>query len=212
MRYLCLKMEDYIRKRMDESAWVKTCIARNSAKEIEDVANVIVKAYKKKGKVVLMGNGGSASQCQHIAAEFIIRYEMERPSLEAIALTADTSIITAGANDFGYDKVFEKQIGGIVKKNDVVIGLTTSGNSPNVLRGLEKAKQIGATTVALTGKDGLYNKPDIYETIRKIMEERAADYLIKVPSKRTSVIQEVHLTILHIICDVVEKKLYGSKK
>jgi D-sedoheptulose 7-phosphate isomerase len=204
-------MKDYIRKRLDESAWVKTCMARNDTEVIEDVADIIVKAYKKKGKVVLMGNGGSASQCQHIAAEFVIRYEMERPSLEAIALTSDTSIITAGANDFGYDKVFEKQIEGIVKKKDIVIGLTTSGNSPNVLKGLEKAKQIGATTIVLAGKDGLYNKPAIYETIRKIMEEKAADYLIKVPSKRTSVIQEAHLTILHIICDLVEKKLYSKK-
>ncbi|MDP2907674.1 MAG: SIS domain-containing protein [Nanoarchaeota archaeon] len=203
-------MEDYIRKRLDESAWVKIYM-RNDTKIIEDVADVIVRTYKKKGKVVLMGNGGSASQCSHIAAEFVIRYEMERPSLEAIALTSDTSILTAGANDLGYDQIFAKQIESIVKKKDVVIGLTTSGNSPNVLRGLEKAKQIGATTIALTGKDGLYNKPDIYETIRKIMEEKAADYLIKVPSKRTSVIQEAHLTILHILCDLVEKKLYNKK-
>lgn len=201
-------MEKYVKERMDESAWVKIYMARNDAKLIEEVADAIVKAYKKKGKVILMGNGGSASQCEHIAAELVGKYEMSRDSLDAIALTADTSILTALANDFGYDKVFEKQIEGIAKKKDIVIGLTTSGNSPNVLRGFEKAKQIGATTVALTGKVGLYNKPVIYEPIRKILEGKSADYLVKVPSDRTSVIQEAHITLLHIVCDLVEKKLF----
>lgn len=203
-------MEKYIKERMDESAWVKIYMARNDTKIIEDVADGIVKIYKKKGKVILMGNGGSASQCEHIAAELVGKYEMSRRSLDAIALTADTSVLTSLANDFGYDKVFEKQIEGIAKKKDIIIGLTTSGNSPNVLRGFEKAKQIGATTVALTGKDGLYNKPIIYEQIRSILEEKAADYLIKVPSDRTSVIQEAHITLLHIVCDLVEKKLFGK--
>jgi len=201
-------MEKYIKRRLEESAEVKEYMASNNTKEIKDVVNAIVKAYKKKGKVVFMGNGGSASQCQHAAAELVIRYEKNRPSLEAIALTADSSIITAGGNDLGYDRIFEKQIEGLVKKKDVVVGLTTSGNSPNVLRGLEKAKKIGATTVALTGKDGLYNKPVVYEPIREIMEKKYADYMIKVPSDRTSVIQEAHITVLHIICDLVEKKLF----
>lgn len=205
-------MEEYIRKRFDESAWVKIYMGRNEAKLIEDIANVIVKAYKKKGKVVLMGNGGSASQCEHIAAEFSVQYEMKRPSLEAIALTANTSELTAAGNDFGYDRIFERLIESKVKKKDVVIGLTTSGNSPNILRGLEKAKQIGATTIVLTGKDGLYNKPIVYEPIREIMEKKASNYLIKVPSTRTSVIQEAHITIGHILCDLVEKKLFGGKK
>jgi len=204
-------MKDYIKKRLEESASVKTYIANNNTKVIEDVVKEIVKAYKKKGKIVLMGNGGSASQCQHIAAEFVVQYEMKRPSLEAIALTTDTSIITAGANDLGYDQIFAKQVESIVKKKDIVIGLTTSGNSPNVLRGLEKAKKIGAKTVVLTGNEGLYNQPVVYEAIREIMEKQAADYLIKVPSKRTSIIQEAHLTVLHLICDLVEKKLYGKK-
>lgn len=195
---------------MDESAWVKIYMARNETQIIEEVADAIVKIYKKKGKVILMGNGGSASQCEHIAAELVGKYEMSRRSLDAIALTADTSVLTSLANDFGYDKVFEKQIEGIAKKKDIIIGLTTSGNSPNVLRGFEKAKQIGATTVALTGKDGLYNKPIIYEPIRKILEGEAADYLIKVPSDRTSMIQEAHITLLHIVCDLVEKKLFGK--
>lgn len=207
-------MEEYIKRRLEESANVKLFMSRNNdyVNCIADVANAIVKTYRKKGKVVLFGNGGSASQCSHIAAEFTGRYELDRPSLEAIALTTDTSALTAIANDFGYDKVFKRQVESIVKKHDTVIGLTTSGNSPNVLRGLTKAKNIGATTIALTGKDGLYNKPLMYEAIREIKEENAADYLIKIPSDRASVIQEAHITIGHIICDIVEKKLFGKKK
>lgn len=206
-------MEDYIKKRIKESANANVYLADNCAGGIEEIADAIVKAYKKKGKVVLMGNGGSASQCQHIAAEFVVRYEMERPGLEAIALTADTSILTAASNDFGYDKLFAKQIEGLVKKKDVVIGLTTSGNSPNVLRGLEKAKSIGAITVALTGEKGLYTKEyGSCEFSRQEVEEIIADYIIKVPSQRTSVIQEAHLTLLHVVCDVVEKKLFGGKR
>lgn len=206
-------MEDYIKKRIKESANANIYLADNCAGGIEEVADAIVKAYKKKGKVVLMGNGGSASQCQHIAAEFVVQYEMERPGLEAIALTADTSILTAASNDFGYDRLFAKQIEGLVKKKDVVIGLTTSGNSPNVLRGLEKAKSLGATTIALTGEKGLYNKEyEGCEFSRQEVEGLIADYIIKVPSIRTSVIQESHITILHVICDIVEKKLFGGKR
>lgn len=204
-------MEEYIRKRFDESAWVKIYMGRNEAKNIEDIADVISKAYKKKGKVVLMGNGGSASQCEHIAAEFSVQYEMKRPSLEAIALTSNTSEITAASNDLGYDKVFERLVESTVKKKDVVIGLTTSGSSPNVLKGLAAAKRIGATTIAMTGKQGLYTK-GIYEAVRQVMEKNAADYIIKVPSTRTSVIQEAHITVGHVLCDLVEKKLFGRKK
>lgn len=209
-------MEEYARKRLKESAWTMVHMADfgdgANVREILNIADAIVKTYRKKGKVVLFGNGGSAAQAQHIAAEFSVRYEMDRPSLEAIALTADTSALTAAANDFGYDYVFEKQVEGLVKKKDIVIGLTTSGNSRNVLKGLSKAKEIGATTVALTGIDGLYNKPVLYEPIRKIREKNTADYIIHVPSDRTSVIQEVHIAIGHLLCDLVEKKLFGRRK
>ncbi|MDP2908785.1 MAG: SIS domain-containing protein [Nanoarchaeota archaeon] len=204
-------MEAYIKKRLVESANVKLRLVDSYNGDIEDVADAIVKSYKKKGKVVLMGNGGSASQCQHIAAEFVVRYEMERPGLEAIALTADTSILTAASNDFGYENIFEKQVESIVKKKDVVIGLTTSGSSVNIIKGLKKAKDIGAATVALTGEKGLYTKFG-YEPLRLKIEKMIADYIIKVPSQRTSVIQEAHLTLLHIICDLVEKKLFGGKR
>lgn len=207
------KMEEYIKKRLEESANVKLfmSIDNDYVKGIVDIANAIVKTYRKKGKVVLLGNGGSASQAEHIAAEFNIQYEMKRPSLEAIALTANTSIVTAASNDFGYDDIFKKQVESMVKKKDIVIGLTTSGNSANVLRGLEKAKSLGAKTVALTGSNGLYNKPVMYEPIRKIREENV-DYVIKVPSTRTSVIQEAHIAIGHILCGLVEEELFGGEK
>ena len=194
-----------------ESVSVKQYMSDYHTKEIKDVVNAIVKTYRKKGKVVLMGNGGSASQCEHIAAEFSVQYEMKRPSLEAIALTSNTSELTAASNDFGYDKVFRRLIEGKVKKNDIIIGLTTSGSSTNILRGLEVAKNIGATTVAMTGEKGLYTK-GFYEDIRQAMEKNTADYVIKVPSTRTSVIQEAHITIGHILCEQVEKKLFGRKK
>lgn len=193
-------MEEYIKKRLEESANVKLFMSMDSdyVNGIADVANAVVKTYRKKGKIVLFGNGGSASQAEHIAAEFNVQYEMKRPSLEAIALTANTSIVTAASNDFGYDNVFEKQVESTVKKKDIVIGLTTSGNSANVIKGLEKAKSIGAITVALAGEKGLYKK--------------VADYVIKVPSSRASVIQEVHITIGHILCGLVEEELFGRKK
>jgi len=205
------RMEKDIKKRLIESANVKLGMANRYTKEIKDVVDVIVKTYKKKGKVVLMGNGGSASQCEHIAAEFSVQYEMKRPGLEAIALTANTSEITAASNDFGYDNVFRRLVESKVKKKDIVIGLTTSGNSTNVLRGLEVAKNIGATTIAMTGEKGLYTK-GFYEAVRQVMEKNTADYIIKVPSTRTSVIQEAHITVGHIICEQVEKKLFGKKK
>lgn len=200
-------MEEYIKSRLAESAKVKLDLMDN-IEDIIEISNVIVNTYKKKGKVVLFGNGGSAADSQHIAAEFVGRYEMERPSLDAIALTTDTSCLTAIANDYGFDKLFERQAESIVKKKDVVIGLTTSGNSKNVLLGLRKSKELGATTVALAGKKDLYNGFLIYEAIRKIYEKHAADYIINVNSERTSVIQESHITIGHIICDLVEKKLF----
>ncbi|MBU4502450.1 MAG: SIS domain-containing protein [Nanoarchaeota archaeon] len=204
-------MESYIKKRIEESIKVKKDLKKDS-KLIEEIADEIVNSYNNGGKVVMFGNGGSAAQCVHIAAEFTIRYEMDRPSLEAIALNADISAITAAGNDFGYDKIFERQVESAVKPYDIVIGLSTSGNSTNVLRGLRKAKKIGALTVALVGKDGIYSKLAINHASRKAKEKNTADYIIKVPSKRTSVIQEAHITIGHILCDLVEKKLYGKKK
>ncbi|MBL7100345.1 MAG: SIS domain-containing protein [Nanoarchaeota archaeon] len=200
--------EERIQIRIYESTLAKTELAYN-VKSITDVVDIIVESYKKKGKLVLFGNGGSAAQASHIAAEFSIRYEMDRPPLEAIALNSDISVITAAGNDFKYENVFEKQVEGCVKKNDVVIGLTTSGNSLNVLKGLKKAKKMGATSIAMTGRKRLYNgNGKLTENRRRALELRTADYIIPVPSERTSVIQEAHIMIGHIICGEVEEKLF----
>jgi len=200
-------MENEIKRRIEESIQVKTDMAKDVT-QIKEVIDLVVKAYKDGCKVVLFGNGGSASQCSHIAAEFTIRYEMDRPSLEAVALNTDISALTAAGNDFGYDSIFERQVDSIVKKGDVVIGLSTSGNSPNVLKGMKKSKKLGAVTVALVGSKGLYNNLEVSDDERLALEKETADIIMNVPSKRTSVIQEAHITIGHIICGFVEQEVF----
>lgn len=156
----------------------------------------IVHCYRNRGKVLIMGNGGSAADAQHIAAEFVGRFKLERSALPAIALTTDTSIISALSNDYGYDIVFSRQIEALCCENDVVIGISTSGNAANVCLAMEKATQKGAVTIALSGKDGGRLK-------------HYAQSSIIVPSSDTPRIQEAHITIGHIICDLVEKELFA---
>jgi len=146
-------------------------------------------------KLLVMGNGGSAADSQHFAAEIIGRFKMERPALPAIALTTDSSILTAIGNDYGFDAVFSRQVEGLGRPGDVVFGISTSGNSPNVLAALSKARELGCRTVALLGRDG--------GTIKTV-----ADISIIVPSDDTPRIQEGHVTIIHIICDLLEKGLF----
>ena len=162
--------------------------------EIELSINVIVKCIKNGNKIILFGNGGSAADAQHIAAEFIGRFAMNRQSYPAIALTTDSSIITSLANDFSYDVVFSRQCESLVSKDDVVIGISTSGNSKNVHDGLVAARKKGATTIGLLGNNG-----GLIKTI--------VDIAIVVDSNSTPRIQEAHRTIYHIICDMVEKNL-----
>lgn len=152
-------------------------------------------ALKKGGKVMFCGNGGSAADSQHLAAEFVGRYKLERKALNSVALTVDTSILTAVGNDYGYDEVFSRQVEGIGKSGDVLIGLSTSGNSRNVLLAFEKAASMGITTVAFTGCGG-----------GKMKEK--ADICLAVPAGVTNHIQEQHITCGHLICELVEKALY----
>ena len=163
---------------------------------ISDIANEIIKTYQNRKKVVLFGNGGSAADAQHIAAEFVGKFYKDRESLPALAFHTNTSVVTATANDFGYEFIFERQVSSFVEVEDVVIGLSTSGNSPNVIKGLEKANEKGAVTVGFTG-----GKPN--------QIERIVDYCLKIPSNDTPRIQEGHITVGHIICYLVEKKLFG---
>lgn len=162
---------------------------------IKHISQAIIKAYKNKKKVVLFGNGGSAADAQHLAAEFVGKFYKERESLPSLAFHTNTSSITATANDFGYEFIFERQVSAFVEEGDIVIGISTSGNSPNVIKGLEKAKEKGAITVGLTGQ-------------KESKVEKIADYCLKIPSTDTPRIQEGHITVGHIICYLVEKELF----
>ncbi|GAJ04939.1 unnamed protein product, partial [marine sediment metagenome] len=176
---------------------VKKVMAKSMVSEIERMANFIITAYKADGKVVLFGNGGSAADAQHIACELVGRFMLKRQAFPAIALTTDTSVLTAVANDCGYETVFSRQVEALVNEKDVVIGISTSGDSPNVLEAIKLAKTKGAKTIGLTGGSG-----------GKLAT--AADLVLAVPSDSTPRIQEAHITIGHIVCELVEKELSGT--
>ncbi|MHA1284520.1 MAG: D-sedoheptulose-7-phosphate isomerase [Promethearchaeota archaeon] len=188
-------MEAEIIRILDDSIKIKEGI-KELAPLIKKIAEEIVKAYKKNKKVILFGNGGSAADAQHIAAEFVGKFYKDRKALPSLAFHTNTSSITATANDFGYDLIFARQVEAFVEAGDVVIGISTSGNSPNVLKGIEKAKEKGAITIGMTGQ-------------KKNKLEELTDYCIKIPSEDTPRIQEGHITVGHIICYLVEKELFG---
>jgi D-sedoheptulose 7-phosphate isomerase len=160
---------------------------------IKQIGDVCLDAIQKGGKIILAGNGGSAADSQHIAAEFTGRFVRERESLPALALTTDTSALTAIANDYGYDKVFSRQLSGVGNKGDIFIGISTSGNSENIVKAIEVAKLKGIVTIGLLGKTG-----------GKI--KNLADYPIIVPSNVTARIQEMHILIGHLICEYVDRE------
>lgn len=159
--------------------------------EISAVGQRLHDCLKQGGKILLMGNGGSASDSQHIAAEIVGRYKKERPGLPAIALTTDTSIITSVGNDYGFDFIFSRQVEALCMPKDVVIAISTSGNSKNVVKGVEAAKKIGATTIALSGGTG-----GILKTL--------CDFNLIMPSSETARIQEAHIFIGHSLCSILE--------
>lgn len=168
------------------------------ADTIVNIAKTIVDSYKNDGKLVIFGNGGSAQDAEHIAAELVGKYTMDRRSLPAIALTTNTSVLTALPNDFYYHTVFERQVEGIVRRGDVVIGISTSGNAGNIIRGILKAKELGAKTIGFTGHGG-------GELAAKV------DILFDVPSSVTGHIQEVHLAVGHIMCELIEHGLFNPE-
>ena len=176
------------------SADLKRTVADTLSGDILEAANRIKACLKKGGKLILMGNGGSAGDSQHIAAELIGRFKKERKAIPAIALTVDTSSLTALGNDYGFETIFERQLEALAQKNDAVVGISTSGNSENVVRALKKANALGAETIGLLGNNG-----------GKIKE--IANLSIVIPSNDTARIQEVHITIGHIICELIEEDL-----
>ncbi len=192
-------VRDTVSKRLKESIEVKENILKDEKllKVIAEVGLKIADAFKQDKKVLLCGNGGSAADAQHIAAELSGKFYMDRPPLFAEALHVNTSYLTAVANDYSYDEIFSRLVKAKGRKGDILIGISTSGRSKNVIKALIQAKEIGMITVGMTGADGSGMKP-------------WCDYLIEVPSTDTPRIQEAHITIGHIICEIVEKKLFGD--
>ncbi len=187
-------LESTIRERLQEAALVKLLLAEGAAPVLAGIAGAWTKALARGGKIVFFGNGGSAADAQHVAAELEGRYERERRPWPALALTTNTSALTAIGNDYGYDRVFERLVRAHVRRGDVAVGLSTSGNSPNVVLGLKAARKLGAVTVAFTGAGG--------GKLAKL-----ADHAFRAPSERTARIQECHITAAHVLCEMVELAL-----
>ena len=191
---------DAIIRAIGDSISVKKKILEDEGliNSLHEVAGECIAAFRRGNRVLLAGNGGSAADAQHIAAEFVGRYAFDRPGLPAIALTADTSMLTAIGNDYGFDQIFCRQLEANGRKGDVFIGISTSGNSPNVIAALQRARELDITTIGLTGQNG----GEI---------QAHCDYCIQVPSMSTPRIQESHIMLAHIICDLVEETLFGGQ-
>lgn len=192
-------INQYIENQVEKSIETKQkLLADNELMDlIKQVAVKTTEAYKNGFKTLIAGNGGSAADAQHIAGEFVSRFYFDRPGIPSIALTTDTSILTAIGNDYGYEKLFSRQVQANGNKGDIFIGISTSGNSRNVIEALKECKEKEITTVCLTGHSG------------GLMSE-LCDYCIKVPSNETPRIQESHILIGHIICAVVEEDIFGK--
>jgi len=188
-------MKEEIIQIFQESADLKLRFIRQNAEVINQVVKIVVNAFKSGNKVLLFGNGGSAADAQHIAAEFVNRFLIERPPLPAIALTTDTSILTSISNDYGYVDSFSKQVKALGKEGDVAIGISTSGSAANVLKAMKVAREMGLKTVGLTGTDG--------GELAKVV-----DLAIVVDSQVTPRIQEVHITVGHVLCEMVDRMLF----
>lgn len=188
----------WVRRYLEQSARVKLRAAEELSPTIQRGAEVIAATFRSGGKVLLCGNGGSAADCQHMATEFVSRLSREfaRPALPAIALTTDTSFLTAYANDVDFAGIFERQVHALGRAGDLLVGISTSGNSANVVRACKAARQIGLRTLALTGTGGRLGE--------------LADVTIAVPSRDTQHIQEAHVAIEHALCRLVERDLFGG--
>ena len=194
-------LEQRIQQQFFDSADLKYAAAEVLSKPIADAVSALVGCITGGGKVLACGNGGSAADAQHFAAEFVGRFERERPGLAAIALTVDTSILTAVGNDYGYEVIFAKQVEALGAPGDVLLAMSTSGNSANVLAAIEAAHEREMTVVALTGRGGGKMAGVLRET----------DVHICVPHERTARIQEVHILAIHCICDGVDAQLLGDQ-
>lgn len=195
---IIIEMKKIVIRDLDESASITKNVSKNLSDTIIRISEMIIDSYNSGGKVILIGNGGSAADAQHIAAEFVGKFKLERRSLPAIALTTNTSILTALANDYGYETVFSRQLDSLANDKDILIAVTTSGNSSNILKAVENAKLRNIKVVGMTGKNG-----------GKLKD--VADVTIRVPSDNTPRIQEAHIIIGHVICGLVENALFGKE-
>jgi D-sedoheptulose 7-phosphate isomerase len=193
-----INKEKFFSDSLKESAETKLNIEKNCKADVLKAVNIIAESYRNGKKMLLCGNGGSAADCQHIATEFMIRLSrhIQRPALPAIALTTDTSNLTAGGNDIGWENVFARSVEGLGSEGDILLAISTSGNSPNVIKAVEKAHEKKMLVVAFLGDNG-----------GKLKSK--ADLSIIIPSSNVQRIQEGHITIAHIICELVEMELYG---
>lgn len=190
-------MREKILQAVQESSELKERFFQDNVDAVAEIIRFITETLRRGNKILIFGNGGSAADAQHIAAEFVNRFLFDRGPLPAIALTTDTSILTSISNDMGFSLVFARQIEALGRTGDIAWGITTSGTSPNMIEGFRKAAEMGMKTIALTGKDG-------GEVLQMV------DYGLNVHSSNTPRIQEVHITIGHIICELVEKELFSS--
>ncbi|MFA5867072.1 MAG: D-sedoheptulose 7-phosphate isomerase [Actinomycetota bacterium] len=191
--------ETTIRRILEEGIGIQQSMIDGQMSVIAGIADMIASALREGGKVLLFGNGGSAADSQHLAAEFVNRFRFDRAGLPAVALTTDTSILTAIGNDSGFENVFARQVELWAKPGDVVVAISTSGASPNILKGIVAAKEHDAGIVCLTGEGG-----------RELTD--LADICFVVPSADTARIQEAHITVGHIVCHLVEEEIFGSDK
>ncbi|MEC9375861.1 MAG: phosphoheptose isomerase [Pseudomonadota bacterium] len=194
-----MKISDITKQHFKESIEVKEAAISLLSPLVEQGALTMIKALNNGGKILSCGNGGSAADAQHFSSELINRFEIDRPSLPSLALTTDSSIITSIANDFSFEEVFSKQIYALGQPGDILLAISTSGNSNNVIRAVTTAQEKEMPVIALTGSDG--------GKIAQLLREN--DKEIRVPSERTARIQEVHLLIIHCLCDLIDKQLFA---
>jgi D-sedoheptulose 7-phosphate isomerase len=194
-----LRLSNHVAREIEDSIRVKAKLVDEAAELIPQMAVVVVTQLRAGGKLIIFGNGGSAADAQHIAAEFVGRYLVEREALPAIALTTDTSALTAIGNDYGFEQVFSRQIQALAKREDVALGISTSGNSQNVVRALTVARELGLATLGFTGQNG--------GKMRNLV-----DLCLCVPSSETPRIQEAHILVGHILVGIAEKILLSEGK
>jgi len=193
-----MSLETRFREAFNESIELKQRVLEAQGPQVIGAAKMLAQVFKAGGRVLIFGNGGSAADAQHLAAEFVNRFQVERPPLAALALTTDTSILTSVANDYDFKQVFAKQVRALGRPGDLAWGISTSGNSPNVVAGFDAARELSMKTLALSGRDG---GP----------VAAAADFALTVPSRNTPRVQEVHITIGHVLCDLVDFLLFPEK-